>query len=49
MPYQHILVAVDLTEECDPVIKRAQESALANGAILSLVHIRRAHGHGLWR
>jgi len=39
MPYQHILVAVDLTEECDPVIKRAQESALANGAILSLVHI----------
>ena len=39
MPYKHILVAVDLTEECDPVIKRAQESALANGAILSLVHI----------
>lgn len=39
MPYEHILVAVDLTEECDPVIKRAQESALANGAILSLVHI----------
>ena len=39
MPYEHILVAVDLTEECDPVIKRAQESAIANGAKLSLVHI----------
>ncbi|MBP5130974.1 universal stress protein, partial [Pseudomonas protegens] len=22
MPYHHILVAVDLTEECDPVIHR---------------------------
>ncbi|MBA1427299.1 universal stress protein [Pseudomonas fluorescens] len=39
MPYTHILVAVDLTEECDPVIKRAQESSIANGAKLSLVHI----------
>lgn len=39
MPYEHILVAVDLTEECDPVIHRASESAKANGAILSLVHI----------
>src|SRR5471030_3392717 len=37
--YKHILVAVDLTEECDPVIKRAQASAIANGAKLSLVHI----------
>ena len=38
MPYQHILVAVDLTEECDPVIKRAV--AIAGDTVkLSLVHI----------
>ena len=34
MPYEHILVAVDLTDECDPVINRASESAKANGAKL---------------
>ena len=39
MPYEHILVAVDLTEECDPVIKRARAVAIACGAKLSLVHI----------
>ncbi|NBA93803.1 universal stress protein [Pseudomonas sp. R5(2019)] len=39
MPYEHILVAVDLTEECDPVIKRAREIATAQGAKLSMVHI----------
>lgn len=39
MPYNHILVAVDLTEECDPVIHRARELATSNGAKLSLVHI----------
>ena len=39
MPYTHILVAVDLTDECDPVINRASESAKANGAKLSLIHI----------
>ena len=39
MSYEHILVAVDLTEECDPVIKRAQALAIASGAKLSLVHI----------
>ena len=39
MPYEHILVAVDLTDECDPVISRASESAKANGAKLSLIHI----------
>jgi universal stress protein A len=39
MPYEHILVAVDLTEECDPVIKRACELSVSNGARLSLVHI----------
>ena len=38
MPYEHILVAVDLTDECDPVINRASESAKANGAKLSLIH-----------
>lgn len=38
MSYEHILVAVDLTEECDPVIKRAV--ALAGETVqLSLVHI----------
>ena len=39
MPYQHILVAVDLTEECDPVVTRAQKLAKASGAKMSLVHI----------
>ena len=39
MPYKHILVAVDLTEECDPVIYRASASADANNAKLSLIHI----------
>ncbi|MBZ9781058.1 universal stress protein [Pseudomonas sp. REP124] len=39
MPYDHILVAVDLTEECDPVIHRARELAVGNGAKLSMVHI----------
>ncbi|KRW62005.1 universal stress protein [Pseudomonas sp. TTU2014-080ASC] len=39
MPYQHILVAVDLTEECDPVMHRAQKVAAATGAQLSVVHV----------
>ncbi|WP_447748025.1 universal stress protein [Pseudomonas nicosulfuronedens] len=39
MPYQHILVAVDLTEECDPVMKRAVALAKANDAQLSAVHV----------
>jgi len=38
MPYEHILVAVDLTEECDPVIKRAVGLA-GDNVKLSLVHI----------
>ena len=38
MTYEHILVAVDLTEECDPVIKRAMAVA-GDSAKLSLVHI----------
>ncbi|MFS0826762.1 universal stress protein [Pseudomonas phoenicis] len=39
MPYIHLLVAVDLTEECDPVIKRAMDIATPNNAKVSLVHI----------
>ncbi|MGP0174029.1 universal stress protein [Pseudomonas sp. NCHU5208] len=39
MPYQHILVAVDLTEECDPVVSRARKLAQASGAKMSVVHI----------
>lgn len=39
MSYQHILVAIDLTEECDPVIRRARELAQASDATLSMVHI----------
>ncbi|NMX90606.1 MULTISPECIES: universal stress protein [unclassified Pseudomonas] len=38
MTYEHILVAVDLTEECDPVIKRAVAIA-GDNVKLSLVHI----------
>lgn len=39
MTYQHILVAVDLTDECHPVVRRAQALAQASHAKLSLVHI----------
>ncbi len=39
MPYQHILVAIDLTDECHPVVRRAQALAQASKARLSLVHI----------
>ncbi|WP_443191379.1 universal stress protein [Pseudomonas indica] len=39
MTYQHILVAVDLTEECHPVVIRAQALANSCQARLSLVHI----------
>ncbi|KQQ57250.1 universal stress protein UspA [Pseudomonas sp. Leaf127] len=39
MPYTHILVAIDLTEECDPVIRKARELAQVSGARLSTVHI----------
>ncbi|MCY1285620.1 hypothetical protein D3C76_1096450 [compost metagenome] len=39
MPYQHILVAVDLTDECHPVVRRAQALAQGSNAKLSLVHI----------
>ncbi|MBB1520763.1 universal stress protein [Aquipseudomonas guryensis] len=39
MPYQHILIAVDLTEECHPVVIRALELATSSTAKASLVHI----------
>ncbi|KPW82695.1 Universal stress protein [Pseudomonas amygdali pv. photiniae] len=39
MPYEHILVAIDLTDECDPVIRRASLLAKASEAKLSVVHI----------
>jgi universal stress protein A len=39
MTYQHILVAIDLADECHPVMRRAQALAASSGAQLSLVHI----------
>lgn len=39
MTYQHILVAIDLSEECHPVMQRAQALANASQARLSLVHV----------
>ena len=39
MPYQHILIAVDLTNECHPVVERALAIAASSGAKAALVHI----------
>lgn len=39
MYYEHVLVAVDLTEECDPVVKRALALCEGRDTKLSLVHI----------
>ena len=39
MPYQHILIAVDLTDECHPVVERALAIAASSAARASLVHI----------
>jgi universal stress protein A len=39
MPYQNILVATDLHEECHPVVARAQDLANSSGAKLMLVHV----------
>jgi len=39
MSYQHILIAVDLSEECTPVLQRAEEIARNTKARLSIVHI----------
>ncbi len=37
--YKHVLVAVDLTEEADEVLNKAQAIAEANEARLTLVHV----------
>jgi len=39
MAYQHILVAVDLTEDCQPVIRRAVALGQSCGSKVSLVHV----------
>ena len=39
MPYQHILIAVDLTDECHPVVERALAIAASSNARAALVHI----------
>lgn len=39
MSYQHILIAIDLTEECSSVIERAVEIARSTEARLSIVHV----------
>ncbi len=39
MPYQNILVATDMNDECHPLVERAQDLARASGAKLSLVHV----------
>ncbi|WP_237467805.1 universal stress protein [Vibrio stylophorae] len=39
MAYQHILVAVDLTEESQLLVRRAAELAKPLGAKLSIIHI----------
>ena len=39
MPYHHLLIAVDLTDECHPVAERELAIAASNGAKVSLVHI----------
>ena len=39
MPYKHVLVAIDLTDECESVIHRASMLAKDSGAKLSIVHI----------
>ena len=39
MAYQHVLIAVDLSEECHPVLQRALELAGRDGARVSLIHV----------
>lgn len=39
MPYTHILVAVDLSEQCHAVMQRAMALAQCSQARLSLVHV----------
>ena len=37
--YQHILVAIDLSDEADDVLEKAKSLAETNGARLTLVHV----------
>ncbi|MGH8278356.1 MAG: universal stress protein [Gammaproteobacteria bacterium] len=37
--YQHILIALDLTPDSDPVARRGQELAVHYGAAVSLLHV----------
>ena len=39
MAYQHVLIAVDLSEECHPVLQRAIKLASRDGARVSLIHV----------
>jgi len=39
MAYRKILVAIDLTDEAEDILKQAQETATQNGAELSLVNV----------
>ncbi len=39
MPYKKILVAIDLTDEAEAVLKQAQETGTQNGAELSLITV----------
>ncbi|USD67412.1 universal stress protein [Vibrio sp. SCSIO 43136] len=44
MKYRHILVALELAEECDVLLERAKNIAESNGARVSLIHIDSLHG-----
>lgn len=39
LPYQHILVAIDLSDNTEHIVKRAQDIAQASNATLSLIHV----------
>jgi universal stress protein A len=39
MPYKHLLIAIDLSEDCHKVIDRAIELAAYSSAKLSLAHV----------
>ena len=39
MLYQHLLIAVDLSDDCHKVIERAAALAAGSAARLSLVHV----------
>lgn len=39
LPYKHIIVGIDLTDDCPPVIQKAAAIAAACGAKLTLAHV----------